>query len=356
MCARWSRALRRRRAFTLIELLVVIAIIAILIGLLLPAVQKVREAAARMKCSNSLKNLALAAHNYHDAYQSFPPGYQKTSGGSDRANWLTMLFPYIEQVNMYNLYDPNSSVGGATDNGTLNGLNLSFAQCPSAPQYGPKWYPVYPQGNTKLTVLPWAMGNYVANEGYGPDHCCGNLPTITQSPSPSLWLGPATLPTGLASPVGVFLLQRAAQSGGGPGMKITTITDGTSNTMMLSEVINNKGDPTNTAYAPGGTEDWRGNLTYDENSLFHWNYTPNSPNPDWLRNTLCTTSVQAPCIPMGTSYVDHQFIVTPRSFHTGGVNVAMCDGSVRFVQNTISQSTWWAMGSSSNGDLTGSDF
>src|SRR5262245_15359753 len=121
----------RRGAFTLIELLVVIAIIAILIGLLLPAVQKVREAAARAKCSNNLKQIGLAVHNYHDSRSSFPPFRTSQRGLS----WLALIMPYIEQNNGYQLFDTNANYSLQTTTAVMTQVPIYY--CPSrrgAPQ------------------------------------------------------------------------------------------------------------------------------------------------------------------------------------------------------------------------------
>src|SRR5579885_3369161 len=106
---------RVRRVFTLIELLVVMAIIAILIGLLVPAVQKVREAAARLQCGNNLRQIGIACHNYHDANQALPPGYYASAAYPDTTpgwGWAAFLLPYVEQDNLYRQINFNLPVGG----------------------------------------------------------------------------------------------------------------------------------------------------------------------------------------------------------------------------------------------------
>ena len=301
-----------RIGFTLIELLVVIAIIAILIGLLLPAVQKVREAASRAKCANNLKQWGLAIHNYAEAFGQFPIGHNS----SPRHTWVPHLWPFIEQGDTLNLYgDPNVQqfyLPNATIYNTMNGacgVKVKQYYCPS--DYGSNL-------DDPTQTYDRCRGNYVVN--WGPN---------------GIYVAP-TLP----GPFG--------DSGGNPATPqvtaFTDITDGTSNTLMMSECL---------MALSHDDDDWRGDIQNDQGEYcFSTLITPNSSAPDLIDGGWFQPSPQmGPAAAAGT---DQYY--GARSRHINGVNVSLCDGSVRLVTNSISLKTWMAAGSMSGSEVLGNDW
>lgn len=311
------RSRSRNAGFTLIELLVVIAIIAILIGLLLPAVQKVRESAARMKCQNNLKQIGLAVHNYIGVYQTLPPGVD-----SKKYSALVHLLPYMEQDNVHKAInftlqaqDPGNDLPRA--------MVIPILACPSDPQ---------------STVPPgWAGNNYVLNYGTG-----------------IAWQQPTT-----NGPFGMFVDKGVSFPGG--------IPDGTSNTACASEHL--KGDwsnaiatPRTDLITPSGAAPTTNdqavatcqaadptNLSFQFRSdcggywiqgqhttLYEHAGTPNQRSCAWKSNLTMNQAAS--------------------STHTGGINLLLCDGSVRFVTDSVSLSTWRAVGTRDGGEMIGNDF
>jgi prepilin-type N-terminal cleavage/methylation domain-containing protein len=319
---------RKRPAFTLIELLVVIAIIAVLIGLLLPAVQKVREAANRMSCQNNLKQIGVGLHHYHDTYKHLPAGticLDMTCGdrNADESTWISWLFPFVEQDNLWRTADLTKGFGqgyAGEPNNTITSTKVKLFTCPSDLDVDvSKW------GSSQV----WARGNYAANNGIGP---------MTETTTINLG----------SRPHGVFMLNYM--------FKLTAITDGTSNTAFVSELIKVPGSiPSSAAANPGGN-DWRGVMHYSEGPLYQHNFTPNSPVPDNVRQGMCVSIPEAPCLGTTTSWNPKYIIFTARSRHVGGVNVLMGDAGVRFVSNNISLATWQAVSSPTGGEIVGSDW
>jgi prepilin-type N-terminal cleavage/methylation domain-containing protein/prepilin-type processing-associated H-X9-DG protein len=307
---------RVRAAFTLIELLVVIAIIAILIGLLVPAVQKVREAAARLECENNLKQWGLAMHNYHDTHKKLPLGCR---GDNPRQTWVMHVWPYVEQSvlsqKITNLATQQFYGPPATINGTLNGptgAKVPIYYCPS--DFG------VDLDDSKETYQR-RRGNYVVNWGnafYYPQNTNGAVPTA---------LAPFSLANGNRHNPNVCRLQ--------------TITDGTSNTLMMSE---------NLMAQSHNDNDWRGDIQNDDGHCrFQTLITPNSTAPDIMQNGW----FQKTGDPLMPAAAGNSQIAGARSRHTGGVNVCLCDGSVRFVSDSIDLNTWKALGTMNGGETIG---
>ena len=300
-----------RPGFTLIELLVVIAIIAILIGLLLPAVQKVREAAARLKCQNNLKQWGIAMHSYHDANGKFPYFTQVTPV---RQNWAPFVMPYLEQGNLVQNYNINTHWYNAP-NLAASQIPLPIFYCPSD-RPGAMW--------TDQTGYVSARGNYLV--------CYGNL----------TFGGPAMVGPGR----GIFGCSAAANPGGNlftPYQStLVQITDGTSNTILMSEVIVAKSDNNQGGGGHWPSGDFRGHIWHDATSsnpshcpnIFMTLYPPNSTVPDnALCGTIANTDPLMPCT-NGSTTLRHN---TARSRHSGGVNALLADGSLRFYSNSTAQ-------------------
>jgi prepilin-type N-terminal cleavage/methylation domain-containing protein/prepilin-type processing-associated H-X9-DG protein len=361
-------AMRRRDGFTLIELLVVIAIISVLIGLLVPAVQKVREAASRAKCSSNLKQLVIACHLYHDNNHEFPMGCYipwAQDGFHDTQditlpfgpNWAVYLLPYIEQdplfhsVNVF-AYPGTSLPANLTNYPTydrswraLRGTVVPVYLCPSDP------YNLLPYNDTSGVDCPaeagWARGNYAGTAGFtDSDHTTDGANCFTNNPfdgsgSDGVVPGDPTNPPVSKGPIFYFCTKGRSNS------NMLQITDGTSNTIMFNEIragIN--------PLDPRGT--WA--LGHPACSLTeagrNYNPTPNnmldSPDGqtygDELQNCYkfwyfgIGAKAGMGCFPNTSG--DQMNSGIARSGHTGGVNCAFADGSVHFITNSIDQFHW----------------
>ncbi|CAN5381930.1 DUF1559 domain-containing protein [soil metagenome] len=322
---------RTRSAFTLIELLVVIAIIAVLIGLLLPAVQKVREAAARIKCANNIKQLALGIHNYHDAEKRFPkPTYQTPVVASPFSclSWHAMILPYLEQTGLAVAIDPNlQSYGVANTNVTLGAYEVPIFICPS--------YNVRESSSTIDSPSPGVMAkitHYVGNSG--PK---GTNPTTGQPYGINLNSGAGGPQGGLATD-GVLPYMPGVY--GGPttpyprmeSIRMAQITDGNSNTLMIFEVAWN-----GLAVSPGSHRAWQRGHAWNNDSTGCKNVT----------NAMNTVKYNG-----GGNWND----ISMGSNHTNGCNVAFADGSIHFLRKNIDLNTVLLPLASRNGNESISDY
>ncbi|WP_339733305.1 DUF1559 domain-containing protein [uncultured Gimesia sp.] len=307
-----SKNVHTKRGFTLIELLVVIAIIAILIALLLPAVQQAREAARRSTCKNSLKQIGLALHNYHDTHRTFPPAAVWYGVGSAQANgrhanwgttWVVQILPYMDQGPLYNNYNmslPARSTNASTTDSVLQ-TKIPLLRCPSQPGVDRFLLTQDFNGFSKIT--------YAGSVGSGSTLDIADFNDNSRR--------------------GIF--SAIAQN----GAKIRDITDGTTNVIMVGEIVTG----TNTGDDKGAWGWCTGALFSgtNENGVLTPNTSLVTDRTPYASNNTSDKNFNRRNNPDDTNEGSGQ---AARSFHVGGVHVMLTDGSVRFISENIDQTTY----------------
>ncbi len=347
-----SSTVVKKRAFTLVELLVVIAIIAVLIGLLLPAVQRVRESAARIKCANNLKQICLACANYHDENGVLPPAVMMDTGCTVAnsasvnfgPNWAIYILPFIEQNDLYG--SVASSVQEYMQTGSpswrsIVGTAIPMFLCPSDASE------LTASGPLSLGGLNWARGNYGANTGPGLFWSSDNTEgSCTMGPNNILIENIPSFATSIYTyqyPCGgVFIV-----NGGHP---LSSITDGTSSTIMIDEL---RIGPAN--YDLRGT--WA--MGQAGASLSSGNGRNDTPTPNLSEDGWddIEGGDDRPDIQMGCDASAGNNQVTAKSKHPNGVNTGFADGHVAFVTNSVSQLVWFLLHGRNDGQsIPGNDY
>ncbi len=373
-----------RRGFTLIELLVVIAIIAVLIALLLPAVQSAREAARRSQCTNNLKQIGLALHNYHTSNDVFPLGtsLNPVNTANDPGVWASwsaqsLMLGYLEQTPLYNAINFNwgpLATGTTTSDGT-GGINTTATHtliqsfvCPSDPFcgggrqnindyascFGTTGLPLYYWSNTGGPPLynqqpSGSTGMFTFALPYGVRDCTdGTSNTVAYAE----WLvgdGRGTALGGVSPPSkyrGNMSAGVSSVGGTDPG----TVYDAFSNPQAFLTNLQACTVAFQAATSSGVTDmkGWRWGLGASGYSMFN---TIQTPNDKQYPIGGCRENFQVG----GAPWPDASFTIGAASNHPGGCNVLFADGSVRFVKDSINRMTWWALGTKGNGEVISSD-
>jgi prepilin-type N-terminal cleavage/methylation domain-containing protein/prepilin-type processing-associated H-X9-DG protein len=334
--------LRRARGFTLIELLVVIAIIAVLIALLLPAVQAAREAARRAQCTNNLKQIGLGLHNYESTHGVFPPGriwapipggssFPTIFSGAQNTTWFELMLPFVEQGPLSSAFNFDHGAEGRIAplplgffaNSTVSATKVQVFQCPS-------------DRDLKFQITPQYVGGALSG------------PTLTKGNYAANW-GNTNWRQRDINPQATYL--RSAF--GHDTRKIADVTDGTSNTMFLAEVLQ------------GALYDIRGVMwsSVPGGSTYMTRFTPNqvrdfyniNNDGDYLNQIIFCVPEPVLGLPCFTINSDNNAFAGARSRHPGGINALAGDGSVKFIKNTVNHATWIAINTIGTGEAVSSD-